>query len=74
MTDNLNSEEDFADTDNESNQENSPPKVEKNAKLSKTKHQSKLIGRSACDVIKGKRGPLLGARIGKTNRGIFTLH
>ena len=51
MIDNLNSEEDFADTNNESDQENSPPKVEKNAKLSKTKHQSKLRGHSACDVI-----------------------
>lgn len=43
--------------------------------IKKTKSQSKLRVRSACDVVKGKSGPLQNAHIVKTEiEAFFTLH
>ena len=43
--------------------------------IKKTKSQSKLRVRSACDVVKGKSGPLQNAHIVKTEiEAFFTIH
>lgn len=43
--------------------------------IKKTKSQSKLRVRSACDVVKGKSGPLQNAHIVKTEiEDFFTFH
>ena len=43
--------------------------------IKKTKSQSKLRVRSACDVVKGKSGPLQNAHIVKTEiEAFFTSH
>ena len=39
--------------------------------MSKAKPQSKLKRSSACDIVKGKPGPLLDARIVKTEIEAF---